>query len=91
MVSLVAWPRVHAGTTVFVAVGDSAAEQAMRTLSRFEIMAGESGAAGLAGLVALASAGEAGAGIGSLRDRSVLLLCTEGATDAEAYDRIVRS
>jgi diaminopropionate ammonia-lyase len=83
-VSPVAWPRVVAGVDLFVAVDDSAAERAMRDLASAGVTAGETGAAGWAGLRA---AVEAGNDVGE----SVLVLCTEGATDPEAYARIVGS
>jgi diaminopropionate ammonia-lyase len=86
-VSLIAWPAVDAGVDVFVAVDDASAEQAMRELADYGIVAGETGAASLAGLRALVGSGawESSAG------RSALVLCTEGATDPVAYARIVGS
>jgi diaminopropionate ammonia-lyase len=86
-VSVVAWPVVVAGIDVFVAVDDAAAEQAMRDLATLGVVAGETGAAGLAGLRALV---ESGSSPVDLAGRSALVICTEGATDPEAYDRIVR-
>jgi diaminopropionate ammonia-lyase len=86
-VSILAWPTVVAGVDVFVAVDDDAAERAMRDLAAVGIVAGETGASGLAGLRALADAG--GAGDLSVAGRSALVICTEGATDPEAYARIV--
>jgi diaminopropionate ammonia-lyase len=83
-VSIVAWPAVATGADVFVAIDDAAAEQAMRDLADLGIVAGETGAASLAGLHALVVAGEP-----DVRDRRVLLLCTEGATDPVNYRRIV--
>ena len=83
-VSPVAWPVVSRGVDVFVAVDDAAAEQAMRDLATVGIVAGETGAAALAGLGALAAARP-----DLVRDRRVLVLCTEGATDPRAYRRIV--
>jgi diaminopropionate ammonia-lyase len=88
-VSLIAWPAVLAGVDVFVAVDDRAAEAAMRDLAGFGIVAGETGAASLAGLRALAAAGSALPF--SLTGRNALVLCTEGATDPSAYQRIVGS
>ena len=83
-VSPVAWPRVSAGTDLFVAVDDDAAVRAMRDLARVGIVAGETGAAGLAGLRALVEAGEV-----EPTGRSALVICTEGATDPEAYARVI--
>jgi diaminopropionate ammonia-lyase len=86
-VSLIAWPTVLAGVDAFVAVADAAAEQAMRDLAALGVVAGETGAASLAGLRALvAQAEEAGV---EVRGRRALVLCTEGATDPVAYERIV--
>jgi diaminopropionate ammonia-lyase len=86
-VSLIAWPSVQAGVDAFVAVDDAAAEQAMRDLAALGVVAGETGAASLAGLRALvAHAEEAGIDV---RGRRALVLCTEGATDPVAYERIV--
>ncbi|MCU1465746.1 MAG: pyridoxal-5-phosphate-dependent enzyme beta subunit [Actinomycetia bacterium] len=84
MVSIIAWPVVSAGVDVFVAVDDDAAEQAMRDLAQIGVVAGETGAAALAGLRAAVAAGTA-----DVRGRNVLVLCTEGATDPLAYERIV--
>ena len=86
-VSLVAWPTVQAGVDVFVAIDDDAAEQAMRDLAALGVVAGETGAASLAGLRALVEHAE-DAGI-DVAGRRALVLCTEGATDPEAYERIV--
>jgi diaminopropionate ammonia-lyase len=85
-VSVVAWPTVSAGVDLFVAVDDASAEQAMRDLAAIEIEAGETGAAGLAGLRALV---ESPSHELDVRGRSALLICTEGATDPVAYERIV--
>ena len=83
-VSPVAWPVVSRGVDLFVAVDDAAAEQAMRDLATVGIVAGETGAAALAGLRALAAGRP-----DEVRDRRALVLCTEGATDPVAYQRIV--
>ena len=85
-VSIVAWPRLESGVDAFVAIDDAAAEAAMRELAAIGIVAGETGAAGLAGLAALATAPHSPVDLAGAR---VLVLCTEGATDPEAYGRIV--
>lgn len=83
--SELAWPRVVAGTDVFVAVDDAAAERAMRDLAALGIVAGETGGSGLAGLRALVEAEP-----GRLpADATVLVLNTEGPTDPSGYERIV--
>jgi diaminopropionate ammonia-lyase len=84
MVSIIAWPTVSAGADVFVAVDDAAAESAMRDLDALGVVAGETGAAALAGLRAAVDAG-----VPDIAQRRVLVLCTEGATDPDAYRRIV--
>jgi diaminopropionate ammonia-lyase len=87
-VSPVAWPAVSRGVEVFVAIDDTAAEGAMRDLAAIGVTAGETGGAGLAAAHALRDGGAAVHGV-ELRDRTVLVLCTEGATDPVAYERIV--
>jgi diaminopropionate ammonia-lyase len=84
MVSIVAWPIVSTGVDTFVAIPDAAAEQAMRDLAAIGVVTGETGAASLAGLRAFAAA-QPDAVAGS----HALVLCTEGATDPVAYERIV--
>ena len=84
--SEVAWPTIAAGTDVFVAVDDAAAERAMVDLAGLGLEAGESGAAGLAGLRALCEDGSVDV-LGP--DASVLVLSTEGPTDPGAWARIV--
>lgn len=90
--SPVAWPDVAGGVSLFVAVPDARAEEAMRLLARDGIVSGESGAAGLAGVL------EALTGADALRYRALLgvdetsallLISTEGATDPESYAQIV--
>jgi diaminopropionate ammonia-lyase len=90
--SLVAWPSLRAGLDAVVAVADERARQAMRDLAAVGIVAGETGAASLAGLDELTGgpdAGEVRRALGLGTDARVLLLCTEGATDPDAYRRIV--
>jgi diaminopropionate ammonia-lyase len=87
-VSPVAWPAVSRGVDVFVAIDDDAAAAAMRELAGVGVTAGETGAAGLGGLRALVATGADAHGV-DVSDRTVLVLCTEGATDPVAYERIV--
>jgi diaminopropionate ammonia-lyase len=90
--SKVAWPVISWGLDVLVDIDDEWAKSAMRELAGVGLTAGETGAAALAGLLALVSGPDAS----SLRrackldsDTSVLLICTEGATDPAAYEQIV--
>lgn len=85
--SPLALPLLAAGIDDFVAVDDDAARSAMRDLARAGVVSGESGAAGLAGLAAWGQGGADGRGL-SQAD-VVLLISTEGATDPQAYARIV--
>jgi diaminopropionate ammonia-lyase len=90
--SLVAWPLLRAGLDAVVAVADERARQAMRDLAEAGVVAGETGAASLAGLAEAnggRQAGELQRVLGLGPHARVLLLCTEGATDPEAYRRIV--
>jgi diaminopropionate ammonia-lyase len=82
--SLVAWPLVSTGMATFVAVEDEWARQAVRDLAAIGVNAGETGAAALAGLAAL----QAGGG-GFDEQATILILCTEGPTDIEAWRGIL--
>ena len=88
--SVVAWPFVSRGYDAYLAVGDDRAEEGMRLLAGEGLVAGETGAAGLAGLLEVLG-GELADRIGLGAGSTVLLLCTEGATDPTAYERIVGS
>ncbi|MGH9062701.1 MAG: diaminopropionate ammonia-lyase [Acidimicrobiales bacterium] len=90
--SVVAWPSVSSGVDLFVAIDDEPAREAMRSLAAAGIVAGETGASALAGLGEVLTGPdheerrrELGLGPGS----SVLVICTEGATDPVAYRAIV--
>ena len=85
--SMVAWPYLSDGLDAVVAIDDERAGEAMRALARVGVVAGEAGAAALGALTELIR-GEAG-GLPVDRAARVLLLCTEGPTDPEAYERIV--
>jgi diaminopropionate ammonia-lyase len=90
--SVVAWPSLRDGLDAVVAVADERARQAMRDLAAAGIVAGETGAASLAGLAELTGgpdAEEVRRAVGLGPHARVLLLCTEGATDPDAYRRIV--
>lgn len=90
--SSIAFPTLLAGLDASVAIDDSYAEEAMRTLAACGIVSGETGAAALAGLEALLALPDAAAirtELGLDRNAAVLLLVTEGATDPESYRRIV--
>jgi diaminopropionate ammonia-lyase len=89
--SLVAWPMVSRGIDVYLAVADERVPEATRLLAQDGIVAGETGAAGLAGMlrvVADEAGADARAALDIGPDTRVLLLCTEGATDPDAYRRL---
>lgn len=98
LVSMIAWPVLLSGINGSVAIDDQFAEAAMNILARpggkdAPVIAGESGACGLAALLAilqdnaLATVREA-AGIGP--NSRVLVFNTEGATDPELYNRVLK-
>jgi diaminopropionate ammonia-lyase len=85
--SLIAWPDVSRGYDLFLAIADESARAAMRALAEEGIVAGETGAAGAGALLELAASGDGAVELAP--STTVLLLCTEGATDPGAYARIV--
>jgi diaminopropionate ammonia-lyase len=90
--SPMAWPLVSGGIALFLAIEDELARQAMRDLARAGVVAGETGGAGLGGLIALCTDPAAASARASLAigpETRALVICTEGATDPEAYQRIV--
>ncbi|MQA06208.1 MAG: diaminopropionate ammonia-lyase [Streptosporangiales bacterium] len=81
--SPIAWPHLRAGVTAFGAVDDADAADAMRELAAAGVVSGESGAAGLAGVRVFADQLQLSS------DDRVLVVSTEGATNPDAYQRIV--
>lgn len=93
-VSPVAWEILHLGTQVYSTVGDEHALQAMRMFASPQgddpaIVAGETGGAGLALMMAARSA----PGVWDLlqldQHSKVLILGSEGDTDADIYQQVV--
>jgi diaminopropionate ammonia-lyase len=97
--SPVAWPTVSRGIDALIAVDDEPSREAMRLMAASGIVSGETGAAGLSGLLELLRRGSSGRrqeqgeearrALGVNRESCVLLFNTEGATDPEAYRRLV--
>ena len=90
--SSLAWPLVSQGVDWFVSIDDDWARQAMRTLAGAGVVAGETGAAALGGFTAFSigpdnATRRSAAGIDETT--TVLILCTEGATDPAGYRRVV--
>jgi diaminopropionate ammonia-lyase len=91
MPSRLAWPLLERGIDAMAAVSDAWAEAAVRALAAEGIVAGETGAAALAGLQAVCADPAGAPARAALRlspDSRVLVLCTEGATDPDAWARI---
>ena len=88
-VSRVAWPTLRSGVRAAVAVSDSEAVDVVRMLAALGIVSGASGAAALAGAIVLAEDPAGAALIRSERWRTLLLVDTEGVTDAESHAAIV--
>lgn len=90
--SLAAWPIVSRGIDVLAAVDDEPAREAMRRTAESGIVSGETGAAGLGGLLELLRderGEEARLALGITGETRVLLFNCEGATNPDAYRRIV--
>jgi diaminopropionate ammonia-lyase len=93
-VSHVAWPTLAVGAKAFLRMNDEAAIEAMRAFAAPKgddpvVTAGETGAAGLAGLIALEKDAKARKLLGLDAKARVLVINCEGATDVEAYRRLV--
>ena len=89
----IAWPWVAGGFDAFLAIDDDAAREGMRALAADGIVSGETGAAGAGALLAVTDGATdevAAEALGCGPDTTVLLLSTEGATDPQAYDAVVR-
>jgi len=97
--SLVAWPIVSRGIDVLVAMYDEPVCEAVRLMAASGIVSGETGAAGLGGLLWLLreeSSGdqreqqeEARRALNVNRQSCILLFNCEGATDPDAYRKLV--
>jgi diaminopropionate ammonia-lyase len=89
--SLVAWPTVSRGIDLLVAVDDGPAREAMRLAADSGLVSGETGAAGLGGLLEILRTGgaEVRRTLGIGEETRVLIFNCEGATDPDAYRRIM--
>ena len=90
--SLLAWQELERGAFAFMSVSDDSAVECMKLLAHQTppIVAGESAVAGLAALLLAMQEPYARAALGLGPDSRVLLFGTEGATDPEVYDRLVK-
>lgn len=94
-VSLLAWEILGRLADAFVLISDEAALEAMRQLNETSvegrsIVAGESAGAGLAALDAVVAEPGLGATLDLSRTSRVLLIGSEGATDPETRERLLR-
>lgn len=94
--SLVAWRILSRAANAFLTVDEDDAIAAMRLLANPSgsdpaIVAGESGGVGLAGLLRAARHGSLRRALSLDRRSRVLVFNTEGATDAGAYEALVRT
>jgi diaminopropionate ammonia-lyase len=93
-VSMVAWDVLKHGADFMMTLDEDAAPKTMRYLAEpgtddRPIVGGESGVAGLAGLIATASDAKARRQLGLGPSSIVLIIGSEGATDAVTYHDIV--
>jgi diaminopropionate ammonia-lyase len=90
--SLVAWPTLSRSVDLLVSVDDEPIREAMHLAAGSGIVSGELGAAGLGGLLELLRADEgeeARRTLGVSRETRILAFNSEGATNPDAYRRIV--
>ena len=93
-ISPLAWTILDPGVDAFMTAEDERVEPLMRRLAEgrggdVAVVAGESGVAGLAGLERASGETSLRAALRLGEDARVLVILTEGATDAESYERIV--
>lgn len=84
----VAWDILRDYGSYALECGDDAAKLGMRTLRRFGIVSGESGASGIGAFLELAKSPEQKEKLGIGPDSRILFFSTEGNTDPESYEAI---
>lgn len=84
----VAWDILRDYGSYALECGDDAAKLGMRTLRRFGIVSGESGASGIGAFLGLARSPEQKEKLGIGPDSRILFFSTEGNTDPESYEAI---
>jgi diaminopropionate ammonia-lyase len=93
-VSLIAWDILATGVDDFITLGDDVVGPAMRLLAGgvnddTAVVAGESAVAGLAALLAASEDSALADALGINQDSRVLIIGSEGASDAAVYEQIV--
>ena len=84
----VAWDILRDYGSYALECGDDAAKLGMRTLRRYGIVSGESGASGIGAFLELTKSPEGKAQLGIGQDARILFFSTEGNTDPESYEAI---
>ena len=93
-ISPLAWTVLDQGADAFMTAEDARVQPLMRRLAEgrsgdVPVVAGESGVAGLAGLERVSEDPSLRSALQLGADARVLVVITEGATDADTYERIV--
>ena len=91
----ITWPVIRDRAEFYCSCDDIVTEKAMRSLAHpaegdETIVSGESGAAAYGAFLEIAGNEEARRLLGIGRDSVILCISSEGDTDKESYDRIVR-
>jgi len=94
-VSALAWPTIQKSTSVVITLGDDGVAPMMQWLAsptsdRPAIEGGECSASGLIGVMAASRDEGLGASVRLDEKSVVVVIGTEGATDKEQYDRLIR-
>lgn len=84
----VAWDILRDYGSFALECGDDAAKLGMRTLRRYGIVSGESGASGIGAFLELAKSPGQKAKLGIGPEARILFFSTEGNTDPESYEAI---
>jgi diaminopropionate ammonia-lyase len=88
--SLVAWPLVSGGFQLFCAAEDELAVEGTRRLAGLGLEVGECSGGAVGAAARLLEDPGARQVLDARSDSVVLVLLTEGVTDPEAYERIIR-
>ena len=88
--SLVAWPLVSGAFELFCSAEDELAVEGTRRLARLGLEVGECSGGAVGAAARLLGDPAAREALEARPDSAVLVLLTEGVTDPEAYERIIR-
>ncbi len=91
-ISELAWQILATGANDFLTINEEAVPATMRLLADdYDIEAGESAVAGLAALITACNDTEMKNNLGLDVDSRVYVIGTEGATDPEVYERLIKA